>query len=241
MPLSAGRVSRGSTLVGQGEPGSRLTRRYERRETLLSHNIETPRRLRSDGERSRRLILHAATGLATVEGLRGLSIADLARRTGMSKSGLFAHFRSKEELQLATVAAAAGEHDVLVVQPALRAPTALGQLQAVCHNFLELAQRSEGGCFFASASAELDTHPGRVRDSIRRFDREWMTLLTNLVAQAQAAGDLPDDLAAAQLAFEVRALLHLANTAYQLHGDQSVIDTARRGLGRRLGAPGSPS
>src|SRR3954470_20735610 len=113
----------------------------------------SPRRQRSDGERSRAAILHEAARLATVEGLDGLSLARLADAVGMSKSGLFAHFGSKEELQLATVEAARTTFDELVVSPAAEAAPGLPRLRAYIERFLDHVQEGvfPGGCFFISA------------------------------------------------------------------------------------------
>jgi AcrR family transcriptional regulator len=200
----------------------------------LSPIPSTSRRTRSDGERSRTLILQAATALAATEGLRSLSIDAVARCSNMSKSGIFAHFGSKEALQIAIVETAAVTHEQAVVHRAVREPTAAGRLRAICDNFLDMAVNSPGGTFFTSISAEVDRQPGPVRDTVRRFDRKWFGLLTGLIAEAQADGDLPDDLPPAQVAFEIRAMLHLANSAYQLHHDPAAVDAARNGIGRRL-------
>src|SRR6476659_72182 len=99
------------------------------------------RRPRADGERTRGAILRAAASLATVDGLEGLSIGNLAAAIGMSKSGLYAHFRSKQELQLATVDAADHIFQEVVVQPALTAPPGLAQLVAVCESYFDYLQR----------------------------------------------------------------------------------------------------
>src|SRR4051795_5290383 len=122
------------------------------------------RRRRSDGERSRAAILREAARLATVDGLDGLSLARLADAVGMSKSGLFAHFGSKEELQLATVDAARAIFEDLVIEPAGAAAPGLPRLQAYIDGFLDHVQEGvfPGGCFFVSAVSELDTHPGAV-------------------------------------------------------------------------------
>src|SRR5215831_14643391 len=129
------------------------------------------RKPRSDGERSRRTILDAAAKLATVEGLEGLSIGRLADHIGMSKSGLYAHFGSKEELQLAAIDTAAGIFEAEVVTPAEQAATPLEKIQVLCEQFLSHVERRvfPGGCFFASTAAELDTHPGAVRERISAF------------------------------------------------------------------------
>ncbi len=111
------------------------------------------RRARSDGERTRGAILRAAASLATVDGLEGLSIGNLAAEIGMSKSGLYAHFGSKQELQLATVEEAGRIFAEEVAQPALAAPPGLAQLLAVCEAFFDHLQRRTfpGGCFFPAS------------------------------------------------------------------------------------------
>src|SRR5512134_233284 len=137
------------------------------------------RRSRSDGERSRRAILDAAARLATVEGLDGLSIGRLADHIGMSKSGLYAHFGSKEELQLAAIDTAEAVFAADVVEPAAQYPDGLPRLHATCERFLSHVERGvfPGGCFFASVVAELDTRPGRPHDRVVQIARSWMGLL----------------------------------------------------------------
>src|SRR3954468_7896575 len=125
------------------------------------------RKRRSDGERSRNAILREAAKLATVEGISGLSIARLADAVGMSKSGLFAHFGSKEELQLATVEKAEGVFTGVVYAPA-EASAGLARLRALVDGYLRYVQVETfpGGCFFASVLAEVDMHPGPVRERV---------------------------------------------------------------------------
>ena len=194
-----------------------------------------PRR-RADGERTRHAILEAAAGVATTEGLDGLSIGRLAKRLGMSKSGLYAHFGSKEELQLATIATAAGIFDAEVIAPTRAEPTARGRIEALCERFLSHLERKvfPGGCFFAAAGAELDTQSGRVRESVAEFLRAWVGRFERLVREAQEAGDLDQAEEPAQLAFEIDAFLLMANNAFVLEGDPLALERARRALRRRL-------
>jgi AcrR family transcriptional regulator len=193
------------------------------------------RKPRSDGQRSRRTILDTAARLATIEGVEGLSIGRLADHIGMSKSGLYAHFGSKEELQLATVETAGEIFSADVIAPAEEAATPLEKLVVVCERFLSHVERRvfPGGCFFASAAAEFDMHPGAVRERIAEFQRGWMDLLAQLVREAQAAGELraedPD-----QLAFELDGYLLMANMAFLLHGDVQAIARARVAIAARL-------
>jgi AcrR family transcriptional regulator len=194
------------------------------------------RRQRQDGARSRAAILEAAARLATVEGLEGLSIARLAQHVGMSKSGLFAHFGSKEELQLATIQTAAEIYNAEVVAPALGETSGLERLEALCERFLSHVERNvfPGGCFFASATAELDTRPGPVRDRAAAMVRDWMELLTRTVSDAQAEGDIDPAEDPAQLTFELHALLLLGNAQYVISGDHTGVNRARAGVERRL-------
>src|SRR4051794_9026236 len=177
-----------------------------------------PRRQRSDGARSRETILRAAAQLATVDGIEGLSIGRLADHIGMSKSGLFAHFGSKEELQLAAIETAERIYADDVVAPAMAEQDGLPRLEALCDGFLSHVERRvfPGGCFFASVAAELDPRPGPVRDRIAEVARSWLTLLTQTVAEAQRRRELAGELEPEQVAFELNAFLALGNSLYQL-------------------------
>jgi AcrR family transcriptional regulator len=195
------------------------------------------RKLRSDGERSRRKILDAAAKLATTEGLEGLSIGRLADHIGMSKSGLYAHFGSKEELQLATIETAGEIFAAEVTAPAEQAATPLEKLELLCERFLSHVERRvfPGGCFFASASAEFDTHPGPVKERISEFQRTWNQELVELIREAQAAGQLGSE-DPEQLAFELNAHLLMANTAFVLYDSEEATDRARKAIASRLAA-----
>src|SRR3954470_4529859 len=188
------------------------------------------RRRRSDGERSRAAILREAARLATVEGLDGLSLARLADAVGMSKSGLFAHFGSKEELQLATIDAASAIFEELVIEPAAAADPGLPRLRAYVERFLEHVEEGvfPGGCFFVSAVNELGTHPGAVRDGALGFSRRWLELLAAEVAAAELDGD------PAQIAFELNAFMAFGNMQFIAGGDRAALDFVRRAVERRL-------
>jgi AcrR family transcriptional regulator len=201
------------------------------------------RRTRSDGDRTRRSILDTAVRLATVEGLERLSIGRLAEESGVSKSGLFAHFRSKEKLQLATIEAAREIFVREIIAPAIAAPGPHERIEQLCERFLSYVERLvfPGGCFFAVAAAEVGARPGPVRERIAKYQRQWMQLLEHNIAEAQAAG-LLDDAPASQIAFECNALMIAANTAFVLHGDRVALERARRAIQVRLRPPSvSPS
>ena len=195
----------------------------------------TARRPRADGQRTRERILTAAARLATVEGIDGLSIGRLAEHLEMSKSGLFAHFGSKEELQLATIAHAERIFEEDVLAQALAAPEGLPRLEALCEGFLSHVARRvfPGGCFFASVAAELDARPGPVHDRVVEVAAGWMQLLVASIADAQRLGELDATIDAPQLAFELDAFLALGNSLFLLRGDEA-IDRARQAVAGRL-------
>jgi AcrR family transcriptional regulator len=196
------------------------------------------RRQRSDGERSRAAILREAARLATVEGLDGLSLARLADAVGMSKSGLFAHFGSKQELQLATIDAASAIFDELVIEPAGTETAGVSRLRAYIEGFLNHVQEGvfPGGCFFVSAMGELDTHPGPVRDGAMAFSQSWLALLADQVAAAQAADELDPVADPPQIAFELNAYMVLGNMQFVAAGDPAALDRVRRAVDDRLSA-----
>jgi AcrR family transcriptional regulator len=205
-----------------------------------STNTRAPRRLRADGERTRGAILRAAASLATVDGLEGLSIGNLAAAIGMSKSGLYAHFGSKQELQLATVQEAGRIFAEEVVQPALAAPVGLAQLAAVCEAFFEHLQRRTfpGGCFFAGAALEMGTRPGPVKESVAAFQAGFVDLLRGFAKTAIEQHELPADEDPARLAFELNGIILAADANFVLHDDPAVLDLAREVVHRRLGLDG---
>jgi AcrR family transcriptional regulator len=198
----------------------------------------TGRRQRADGRRSRDAILDTAARLATVDGLDGLSIGNLAEHTGMSKSGLYAHFRSKEQLQLATIDRATEIFENEVRTPARSKGEGLPLLWSLCDEFLAHLERGvfPGGCFFATVGAEFTTHPGRVKERIVAFNEGWIAELLGAATAAQHAGDIGTDPEPEQLVYEIDALLLMAHTTYAMSGDRTCLERARRGLERLLGA-----
>jgi len=195
------------------------------------------RRTRSDGDRSRQRILEAATQLATVQGLDRLSIGELAAHIGMSKSGLYAHFRSKEELQLATIDAAEAIFDEVVVAPMYEAEPGIPAVLALSDAFLDHLDRRifPGGCFFACASAELQSRPGPLKERIVAFDRRWKARFVANLRIAQADGDLGPDEDIEQVWFEVDAYLLYAHAAFAFRGDPVVLERAGAAVRARLG------
>src|SRR5436305_4242331 len=179
------------------------------------------RRPRADGERTRGAILRAAASLATVDGLEGLSIGNLAAAIGMSKSGLYAHFGSKQELQLATVEEAGRIFAEEVVEPALAARPGLGQLAAVCEAFFSYVERRvfPGGCFFAATALEMGARPGPVRDRVAAIQTDFTALVESFAVTALKQGELPAGEDPAWLAFELHSILLGADTKFVLNDD----------------------
>ena len=209
--------------------------------------MSTPAKGRkAQGERTRKAILETAVHIASAEGLEGLTIGRLAAELSMSKSGLFAHFGSKEDLQVATVEAARSIFIHEVIKPAFESTQGLLRLWKLCDIWLSYVQSGvfRGGCFFAAAAAEFDSRPGPVRDRIAEIMKEWLATLRNAIVEAQEAGQLNQDVDATQLAFEVNSLELGANWAYQLYGDPRAFKRAREAILERLSlyatASGSP-
>src|ERR1700761_4702718 len=196
-----------------------------------------PRRPRADGERTRAAILRAAASLATVDGLEGLSIGHLAAAIGMSKSGLYAHFGSKQELQLATVEEAGRVFTDEVVRPAVAAPAGLAQLEAVCEAFFEHLQRRTfpGGCFFAVAVLEMGTRPGPVKEAVAAFQAGFVDLIRGFAATAIEQNELPAGEDPARLAFELNGIILATDANFVLRDDPAVLDLAREVVRHRLG------
>jgi AcrR family transcriptional regulator len=192
--------------------------------------------LLTKGERTRNTILETAAALATEEGLDPLSIGRLAEATGMSKSGLFAHFGSKEELQLATVDHAAALFVTEVIAPARAAPKGLARVWTLCDHMIDYAERQvfPGGCFFAATSFEFNNRPGPVRDRIEHMIRSWLSYLEHAVEQAQSSGELTDEVSAREIAFQLDAFAQAANAQFQLFRDDRVFAEARGAVRDRI-------
>ena len=190
---------------------------------------------RARGDRTRRAILDEAVQIASAEGLEGLSIGRLAEALGVSKSGLFAHFGSKLDLQVDTVKAA---RDMFVdeVLGAASADGGIDEVLSLTDAWLDYMEREvfRGGCFLVAASVEYDSRPGPVRDEIVGLVSEWLMGLEAAIADAQDAGHVSRDTDAQQLAFELHSLCLGANWAFQLYRDGMAFDRARSAIRRRL-------
>ncbi|WP_040841992.1 TetR/AcrR family transcriptional regulator [Nocardia brevicatena] len=190
------------------------------------------------GLRSRQIILDRAMNIASVEGLESLSVRRLASELEVSKSGVFAQFGSKEELQLATVRAAIDVFSARVIRPAMKVPAGIRRVRALSESWMDYAQQPvfEGGCFFISVAPEFDTRPGRVRDALASARRDWHTLYTTIVTEAQQLGEIRPEIDPADLAFELDALARIAAEDAALLDDNPRYDRARRITANRLRA-----
>jgi AcrR family transcriptional regulator len=203
------------------------------------------RKPRADGVASRRTILLAAAELATTRGLEGLSIGELAQHIGMSKSGLYAHFKSKEELELATIDTAAEIFERDVLGPAGESPGGLSRVLALSEAFLRHLERRvfPGGCFFATVAVQLASRPGRPHDRLMELQKGWLEQFALALVQAVDGGELPRGTDVDQLVFEITGMMVRANFTWIVTGETRVLEQARIGirhvLQRAVGHTGS--
>jgi AcrR family transcriptional regulator len=189
------------------------------------------------GEQTRTLILNEAVALASRVGLQGLSIGSLADRLAMSKSGLFAHFGSKEDLQLLTLKQAQALFFEEVFSPALKQPRGLPRLRALFSNWLEWVKRNDdlpGGCLMLAASAEYDDRPGAVRDLLVAGQRELRGAIAKAIRIAIDEGHLEPDTDPWQLTFELFGIILAAHHDFRLLGDARALKRASTALERLI-------
>jgi len=182
------------------------------------------------GEVTRNTILERAAGLATQIGLEGLSIGRLAEELNLSKSGLFAHFQSKEALQLQTIDFAADRFVETVIKPSLGAPRGEPRIRALFEHWLAWPKRSglPGGCFFVAASGELDDQPGPLRDRLRQLQKDWLESLAHAVRTGISEGHLRTDVDAEQFAYELYGIMLVTHHFTRLLRDPAAETRARR-------------
>ncbi|GGN73137.1 TetR family transcriptional regulator [Streptomyces albiflavescens] len=190
------------------------------------------------GNRTRQLVLSRTVDIASVEGLEALSVGRLATELRLSKSGVFALFGSKQELQLATVREAARIYVEQVIRPAAETPAGVGRVRRLCELWLDYSQGRvfPGGCFFYEVIAEFDARSGPVHDAVVRAQREWTDHVERTIAEARDLGDLHPDIDAPQLAFELIALMETANAVSVLRDETVAYHRARVAITSRLRA-----
>nr|WP_239071901.1 TetR family transcriptional regulator [Amycolatopsis sp. SID8362] len=180
------------------------------------------------------MVLRRAVDVASVDGLEGLSLGRLATELELSKSGVFALFGSKEELQLATIDAAFSIFEAHVVAPSRDVAPGLPRLRAICENWLEYSERRvfPGGCFFFNVGAEFDARPGRVHDAVASASGSFAAFIRETAVEAVALGHVDAD--PEVLAFELHALGRAANADAVLNGGTRAYALARRAIHARL-------
>lgn len=200
---------------------------------MISETLDG-RRIR--GARTRRSILEATARLASTEGLEGLSIGRLAEHVGISKSGLYAHFASKEELQLETIRVASEIYVEEIVDPALAVPPGRERLIALCDRFFDYLARGvfPGGCFFIAAALDPARLRGPVRERLAAEQQEWLELVEECAREAQELGQLRTDITPREIAFEVEGVLASGNINYVLFGDEWYLEQGRAAARRCL-------
>jgi AcrR family transcriptional regulator len=188
------------------------------------------------GNRTRQSVLRRTVDIASVEGLESLSVGRLATELRLSKSGVFALFGSKQELQLATVREAARIFTDRVIRPTAETPAGIGRVWRLCELWLEYSRGRvfPGGCFFYEVIAEFDARSGPVHDAVVHAQRDWTALVERTVAEARDAGELRTDADVPQLAFELVALMETSNAVSVLHGEETAYRRARVGIAARL-------
>jgi len=213
-----------------------ITRHQQTRSSQRSSSTALKRPLRrTQGLETRRAILRKAVNLASLEGLEGLTIGKLASTLRISKSGLFAHFGSKEDLQCAVVDEARDIFVDRVVRPAFKF-RGLERLRALCENWISYGKEKvfPGGCFFSAASLEFDDRPGRVRDRIVELMKKWLGNLEQAARDAQSAGEVREEVDVHQLAFEIQALAMGANWSSRLFRDRDAFRAAGAAILQRI-------
>jgi len=199
--------------------------------------VPAPRKARADGERTREAIVREAVSLATLDGLEGLTIGHLASALDMSKSGVYAHFGSKQELQLATVDEAERIFQAEVIDPALAAAPGLAQLLTLSDAFFAYLVRRTfpGGCFLAGAVLEMGSRPGPVKERVAAFQGRFTALIHEFVVTAIEQHELPADEDPDALTFELNGVILAANAIFVLRDDPAALDLAATVVRRRLG------
>jgi len=182
------------------------------------------------GEITRATILKHAVSVASVHGLDGLTIGRLAERSGLSKSGLFGHFGSKEALQHAVLESVVDDFRSRVIVPALREGTGLSRLRRLFDAWLEWAaeEQRDGGCPLLGASIELDDRPGELRDYLVEKQKAWLDCIARIAQKAIDEHELRADLDVAQFAFELNSIGLGFNFAHRLLADRGARARALR-------------
>jgi AcrR family transcriptional regulator len=187
------------------------------------------------GQQTRAAILEAALGLASHMGLEGLSIGALAEVTQMSKSGVFAHFGSREELQISVIREYHARFEEAVFFPAIREPRGLPRLRALFELWVrQVSVELDSGCIYISGAVEFDDRPGPVRDALASMVRAWHAALERAIGLAVETGELRTDTDPTQMLFEVHGLILALHHDARFLRIPGALDRARAGFERTL-------
>jgi AcrR family transcriptional regulator len=201
------------------------------RKTTPAPSAETGRRVLIKGQQTKTVIIDAALGLASQIGLEGLSIGAVAEVTGMSKSGVFAHFGSREELQISVIREYHDRFEAEVFYAAMQQPRGVPRLQALFDNWMvQTSAEIDSGCIYISGAVEFDDRTGPVRDALARSVATWQTALRRAVELAQIEGQLSRASDAHQIAFEIHGLILALHYEARFLRDPSASERARRGF-----------
>lgn len=181
----------------------------------------------SKGRRTRSSIVDRAIGVASTLGLDKVTIGSLAKEMSMSKSGLFAHFKSKEQLQLAILREAAARFVEIVVSPALSQPRGVPRIRALFENWCNWINSLPGGCVFLKAASEVDEQPGALREFLVHTQRDWLDTLAGAARIAREEGHFRADLDCVQFAYEAQGIFCSHQIYQRLLGDESAGERLR--------------
>jgi AcrR family transcriptional regulator len=196
---------------------------------------ETGRRVLIKGQQTKAVIIDAALGLASQIGLEGLSIGALAEVTGMSKSGVFAHFGSREELQISVIREYHARFEAEVFYAAMQKPRGVPRLQALFDNWMvQTSAEIDSGCIYISGAVEFDDRTGPVRDALASSVGSWQSALRRAVELAQEEGQLSRESDAHQIAFEIHGLILALHYEARFLRNPSATERARQGFAHIL-------
>jgi AcrR family transcriptional regulator len=189
----------------------------------------------SKGQETKTAILDEAVGIASRIGFNALTIGQLADQTGMSKSGLFAHFKSKEALQLETLERGRERFTDLVIRPTLAAPRGIARVRALVDHWLVWETEAlQGGCIFVSGSIEYDDQPGPMRDALVRNQQDWAEFIATVAGTAVSEGDFKADLDTQQFSFTLQGLMYAYHHTARLLRDPKALDHTRHAVEQLL-------
>lgn len=208
----------------------------------LSKPARASRTTLQKGQQTRATILEAALGLASSIGLEGLSIGALAEVTQMSKSGVFAHFGSREELQISVIREYHNKFEEEVFFPAIREPRGLPRLRALFENWIKrVSIELDSGCIYISGAVEFDDRPGPVRDALATMVRAWHAALEKSISIAVEEGHLQPDTDPLQMLFETHGLILALHHDARFLKLPGALDRARAGFERIVNHYATPA